>query len=172
MAMSLATPLRRRPVDALYVVFFVSHLIFSLALDTQALFPKHYFPEVLQHTLGYYQSTTNDPMFRSGVEPWFKTFLWVEFLFQCPVFILGAIGLAKGDRRVWPLLAAYGAHAATTTLACLATVLADQHVTREQRTMLLCSYVPYFVIPSLLSVDMVWRMTKHQAFPTVKAKNT
>lgn len=53
------------------------------------------------------------------------------------------------DKRVWPLLAAYGAHAATTTLACLATVLADTHVTKDQRTMLLSSYIPYVAIPAV-----------------------
>ena len=88
--------LSRRPLDALYIVFFVSHLVFSLALDTQALFPKGYFPAALQQTLDYFLTITNDPLFRYGPKPWFKAFLWLELLFQCPVFVLGIIGLGHG----------------------------------------------------------------------------
>lgn len=73
---------------------------------------------------------------------------WKETVQQVAPMLTMALYFTD-DKRIWPLLAAYGAHAATTTIACLATVLADQHVTQEQRTMLLCSYVPYLVIPAV-----------------------
>ncbi|KAK9896919.1 hypothetical protein P389DRAFT_51166 [Cystobasidium minutum MCA 4210] len=163
-------PLLKRPLDAIYFGFFLSHLVFSLALDTQALFPREYFPKLLTQSLDWFLSTTNDPLFRNGPQPWFRAFLWLELLFQCPVFIVGMIGLKRDDKRVWLLLAAYGAHAATTTSACLATVLADTHVTKDQRTMLLSSYVPYVVIPALLSIDMVLRLTASMSPASTKPK--
>lgn len=90
-------PLYKRPLDAFYALFFLSHLVFSLALDTQALFPRQYFPALLQQALDYFLTTSNDPLFRYGPKPWFKGFLWAELLFQCPVFIVGMIGLTKGE---------------------------------------------------------------------------
>lgn len=90
-------PLTKRPLDFIYFAFFLSHLVFSLALDTQALFPRHYFPKPLIHGLDWFLSTSNDPLFRNGPQPWFKSFLWCELFFQCPVFIVGMIGLKTGE---------------------------------------------------------------------------
>ena len=96
---STTKPLLKRPLDFIYFTFFASHLVFSLSLDTQALFPRQYFPKLLIQGLDWFLTTSNDPMFRNGPQPWFKAFLWVELLFQCPVFIIGMIGLKRGETR-------------------------------------------------------------------------
>jgi hypothetical protein len=66
----------------------------------------------------------------------------------------------------------YGASTCTTTFACVAAVLDTPttsaatiaqkmvSVTPEQRAMLLSSYVPFFVIPLFLAVDMALRLQK------------
>lgn len=68
----------------------------------------------------------------------------------------------------------YGASTATTTLACIATVvqaptptpalLANLHITgivpltSSQKTMLLGSYIPYCLIPLLMALDIGYRV--------------
>lgn len=71
---------------------------------------------------------------------------------------------------VYVLLLTYAASAVTTTLPCLTTILATPvtavasadptsiSVTPEQRTMLLTSYVPFLVVPLLMTVDMGFRV--------------
>jgi hypothetical protein len=66
----------------------------------------------------------------------------------------------------------YGASTCTTTLACVATVLNAPttsaatiaqkviSVTPEQRIMLLSSYMPFFLIPLYLAIDMAFRLQK------------
>jgi hypothetical protein len=90
----LYKPLLKRPADAFY--FLGSHLAASLLLDAQALLPKTWFPLFFRETLTWFLTSTNDPLFRNGPQPWLKSFLWCELCIQCPVFVAGMIGLAKG----------------------------------------------------------------------------
>lgn len=103
---------------------------------------------------------------------WFRSFLWLEFLFQFPVFLYGARALWKDSPSVYLLLLVYGASTATTTLPCLTTVLAvptaadvassltTAAVTPSQRLMLLASYVPFLLVPLIMALDMAWRLSK------------
>jgi hypothetical protein len=73
---------------------------------------------------------------------------------------------------IYPLLMLYGASACTATFACLAAItnipttsaaiIAQKvvSVTPQQRVMLLSSYVPFFIIPLCLAVDMALRLQK------------
>jgi hypothetical protein len=73
---------------------------------------------------------------------------------------------------IYALLALYGASTSTTTLACLATVINTPttsaatiaqgvfSITLQQRVILLASYVPYFIIPLFIAVDMAFRLQK------------
>ncbi|KAG2355139.1 hypothetical protein BDR07DRAFT_1427132 [Suillus spraguei] len=91
---------------------------------------------------------------------WFKTFLAIEALFQLPVFVLGARGLWRDARSIYVLLLVYGASTTTTTLP--AQTITDQviSVTSSQRLLLLSSYIPFFVIPLVMTVDMASRLSK------------
>ena len=74
------------------------------------------------------------------------------------------------SRAIYVLLLTYAASAVTTTLPCLTTILATPvtavastnpasvSVTPEQRTMLLTSYVPFLVVPLLMTIDMGFRV--------------
>jgi len=84
----------------------------------------------------------------------------------------------SGSRSIYPLFVLYGASAATATLACLTTVIQMPSVryipgsnipalensvgalTQEQRFMLLSSYVPFFLLPLIMAVDMALRVGK------------
>ena len=74
-----------------------------------------------------------------------------------------------GCRTIYPLLALYAASTATTTLACVFQVLQTPKttpetlaqnlpsITADQRLLLLSSYIPYFLIPFIMAVDMGMR---------------
>ena len=75
----------------------------------------------------------------------------------------------SGSRTIYPLLALYASSTATTTLACVFQVLQTPETTSEtlaqnlisitadQRLMILSSYIPFFLIPFIMAVDMGMR---------------
>lgn len=71
--------------------------------------------------------------------------------------------LTTDDKRVYPLLVAYGAATATTLLPVLNAVLTDNTVpalTSMEIGMLLSSYVPFLLLPLGMSVDFGLRLVK------------
>jgi len=178
--MAVRTPLTSRPIDLFYFMFFVIHIPATLLIDCQAIWPKEFVPKSLQLLPPWYVGMSGDPLVggtmgicNNGSElAWFKSFLYLEALFQLPVFVIGAYSLWRDSRGIYALLVLYGASTCTTTLACIAAVLDTPttsaatiaqevvSVTLEQRVMLLSSYVPFFVIPLFLAVDMALRLHK------------
>ena len=75
----------------------------------------------------------------------------------------------SGSRTIYPLLAIYASSTATTTLACVFQVIHTPEttletitqnlpsITADQRSMLLSSYIPFFLIPFIMAVDMGMR---------------
>jgi hypothetical protein len=80
------------------------------------------------------------------------------------------ISFAIGSRSIYVLLLIYGASTATTTLPCVAVILNAPitsaetiaaniaSITVQQQLLLLVSYVPFFLIPLLITVDMAFRV--------------
>jgi hypothetical protein len=89
-----------------------------------------------------------------------------------PRFFLCTLNRVSDSPGIYGLLALYGASTATTTLACIAMIIdvpttsaatfAQKviSITSEQRVLLLCSYVPFFLIPLCIGVDMAFRLHK------------
>ena len=86
--------------------------------------------------------------------------------------------LPAGSRSIYSLLVLYGASSATTTLACLTSIIQMPSVryvagsnilaldnpvgalTQEQRLILLSGYVPFFLVQLVMAVDMAMRVGK------------
>ncbi|KAH9046261.1 transmembrane protein 6/97 [Lactarius hengduanensis] len=155
--MAVRTPLTSRPIDLFYFIFFVVHIPATLLIDCQAIWPKHLIPESLQLLPPWYVGMSGDFLIGGAMGilgngsglAWFKSFLYLEALFQLPVFVIGAYGLWKDSRGIYGLLVLYGASTCTTTYACVAAIL-DTPTT----------YVPFFLIPLFLAVDMAVRLQK------------
>jgi len=166
-------------MDLFYFVFFLVHIPATLGVDCQALL-KPYVPESMQALTHYYVGMSGDPLvggvmgiFGNGSElAWFKSFMYLEALFQLPVFVIGAHGLWRDSPGIYTLLVLYGASTATTTYACIAAfmdvpttsaaTIAQKAVslTSEQRVILLVNYVPFFIIPLVIALDMACRLQK------------
>ena len=65
---------------------------------------------------------------------------------------------------------AYSASSCTTTFGCLAMLLSSTGPTPFQMSLLLGSYVPFFLVPFGMAIDMTLRLTKAQGTKTVKAE--
>lgn len=81
-------------------------------------------------------------------------------MFQLPIFFLGVQGLSRRTNKaaIYPLLLLYGASSATTTWACLATILTMPGL-EGKLPVLLASYVPFFLVPFAIAVDYGMRLT-------------
>jgi len=171
-------PLSSRPLDMLYFVFFMVHLPATLLVDLQAIYPSHLVPPLIAQIPKMYIRMSNDPLIGGAVGLlgksdhyiWFKTFLYLEALFQIPVFILGMRGLWNDSRSIYVLLLVYAASTTTTTLPCLSIILTTPltsaktlaagivSVTTAQRFLLLSSYIPFFLLPLTMTIDMSFRV--------------
>ncbi|KAF5336128.1 hypothetical protein D9611_006319 [Ephemerocybe angulata] len=168
-----------RPVDFAYFIFFLIHIPATLLLDLQAVYPTWLVPrDSSLRVLGdLYMKLTADPVVGSvggyfGDEVqhqflWLRCFMWTELLLQLPTFIYGSYNLYHNTNlaKLYPLLIAYGAGTAMTTLPCIAVLLTTPAdvLADWQRLMLLGSYIPFFVIPLTISIDMGIRTKKHLA---------
>lgn len=152
--------------DLLYVGFFLIHAISTLVIDIQPLLPDALRIGLFKSLLDFYLRQTNDPLMTGARlhDPdylWFRWFLLHEVIFFTPCFVLGIRGLLKGTTTIYPLLLAYGAAASTTTATCVV-VLVFGHpkvpLNHTQLSLLLSSYIPFFVIPAIILVDMYNRV--------------
>ncbi|KAN0061532.1 hypothetical protein ACQY0O_006379 [Thecaphora frezii] len=163
------TPLLSRPLDALYVSYFSIHLLASLLIDAQlSLVPysQLLYPAPLRSLLRFYLETFHDPFLTAlsncdAAYTWFHTLILTEVVFQIPLFVVAIVALKRQDRRVYPLLVAYGTLAASSTLQCIASLVWGHEaatLTKTQLFGLLQNYVPFCLLPTLLCVDMTWRI--------------
>jgi hypothetical protein len=89
-----------------------------------------------------------------------------------PCFSYIFLNRVSDTPRIYGLLALYGASTSTAALACLAMILdvpttsaatlaqKVMSITSEQRELLLWRYVPFFIIPLCMGVDMAFRLHK------------
>ncbi|KAL5512954.1 hypothetical protein ACEPAH_3352 [Sanghuangporus vaninii] len=186
-------PLTSRPLDLIYFLFFLIHIPVTLLLDIQALYPHQYVPEQLRSLINWYLQWSADPVMAGvfglngppALWVWFKSFLILEAIFQLPVFLVCIQALWKDSRTSYPLLLIYSASSATTTIACIATVLRTPisstpvpatlltpfsdlpksalgttglTITPEQRTAVLSGYIPFLLVQVLMCVDIAVRV--------------
>ncbi|KAI0825504.1 transmembrane protein 6/97 [Irpex lacteus] len=175
MVVTNVKPLKERPLDLLYFLFFAIHIPATLLIDLQALYPPNLTPQWIAQLPQFYITMSKDPLISgafSGSDAfvWFRTFLTLEAIFQLPVFVLGMYGLLRGSKSIYILLLIYGASTSTTTLPCIAVVLFTPitsaetiaanvtSITAQQQILLLASYIPFFLVPLLITVDMAFRV--------------
>lgn len=92
----MARALTSRPLDLVYVIFFLFHLPASLLVDFQTIYPSQFVPEGLKALPDFYIQQSNDPLIGGLLGYfgdigssllWFKTFIYIE------LYVLLLIGL-------------------------------------------------------------------------------
>ncbi|ORX96193.1 hypothetical protein K493DRAFT_20635 [Basidiobolus meristosporus CBS 931.73] len=151
-------------LDTLFVGYFVSHIIFTIFLDVQCIFPLEWFPKPAVELLGQVILIIKDPFLATTVGypevapakipnmVWFQSMVWFEAFVQLPFFFwyLYAYFTRNINIRIPAII--YGSHVATTLIPILAELFFNPYFeqTQEQRLMTAAIYLPYFVIPLLL----------------------
>ncbi|KAJ3776364.1 hypothetical protein FB446DRAFT_307156 [Lentinula raphanica] len=72
-----------------------------------------------------------------------------------------SLNTASGSQSIYPLLIAYGASTATTTLPCIFYILkeySESRITSTQLLILLASYIPFLVVPLVMAIDVGFRV--------------
>ncbi|KAJ7781884.1 transmembrane protein 6/97 [Mycena maculata] len=172
----VSRPLISRPLDLVYFIFFTIHIFASLSIDFQPLYPPSLVPAPLRQLAEWYLRTSNDPLlkgaFGRGEDPlvWFKSFVFLELFFQFPTFFIAARGLWNDSQKIYVLMLVYAASTATTVWPCVVTIYATPGpspvalargiatLTADQRAMLFSSYVPFCIVPLVMTVDMAFRV--------------
>lgn len=181
-------PLSSRPLDLLYVVFFVLHLIITLTIDILPLWPAstQTLP-VIKDVYNALKSVSYDYMTKSkdpfALASWglvqhewefyfMKIFLYMELVIQIPAFILGTYGLHKNKPTFYPLILCYATAALVTTTTVLFVAInlpsADDPsldasskfyaLTHQARWTILGPLIPFLAIPAVMWVDMFIRV--------------
>ena len=107
--------------------FFLSHIIFTLLVDIQAILPDQYIPNFCHELLKFWTSLSYDPLMTNPKDVsklWFQSLIICELLFQIPFFIIAVYYLYDTTilrYPTWfgPFCISYGAHTATTLVPIL-----------------------------------------------------
>ncbi|KAK9365012.1 transmembrane protein 6/97 [Lipomyces kononenkoae] len=159
--MALRLTLLERPFDAFYFVYFVLHIFITVAIDSAGVIAPDSRPAFQKALLRVQIEENKDPLM-ANVPVWLYTFIGVEVLFQLPVFIGGAWALYQDYKKAYIALLIYGVNASITTLACIAELAWNEEyeLTGDERQKLIWIYLPTFLIPLILTVDMTARIAK------------
>mmetsp|Transcript_9511 Transcript_9511/g.25834 ORF Transcript_9511/g.25834 Transcript_9511/m.25834 type:complete len:173 (-) Transcript_9511:1069-1587(-) len=137
-----------------FVSFFASHIIFTIIIDGQVLFPQSWFPQPLRDMLALHVNSVNDPIMATPKSrPWFVALVLCEFAFQLPYFFAAVHQMTttpKGGRYPrWFQTSSmlYGAHTATSLVPILATLAANPDATQMERMLAISVYSPYLIFP-------------------------
>ena len=92
------------------------------------------------------------------IEPWFKSLILMELLFQLPFFVYAVHCLVqnKFGRYFQTLSIVYGASTSTILVPILACIVTDDDTTFSEKSVLLGFYLPYLMFPLWLTVISVF----------------
>ncbi|KAK1826103.1 transmembrane protein 6/97 [Podospora conica] len=171
------TTYTRSWMNEVWLVWSVLQLPLILLVDNLELYPERFWKpagSLLHFAYGAkqdYIAEFNDPIPQwsaataSGHDSWMGLFCHLEVLFALPIIIFTIFRLGiqrKGTSGAHELaLLVYAFEAAFTTLTCMNDVLywdATIYPAALKQKLLLNMYAPFFVIPSILFIDMASRM--------------
>eukprot|EP00804_Cyclotella_cryptica_P012104 CCRYP_009820-RA/>CCRYP_009820-RA protein AED:0.39 eAED:0.39 QI:392/1/1/1/0/0/2/214/166 len=137
-----------------FLVFFISHIPITLLIDGQAFLPRHWYPQGLVDVVDWYAATFKDNLMTHPTEPWFKSLISIEILFQLPFFVYAVHCLLQHKVRKYfrSLCLVYGASTSTTLVPILASIVSNGDTTFSEKIVLLGFYLPYLIFPAWLTI--------------------
>ena len=129
-------------IQAIFLVYFITHIPITLFVDAQA-FLGQYYPPSLQQLIVFYVDTFKDTLM-AYPPAWFQSFILAELLFQLPFFFVASYALYY--RKNWIRIPSiiYGTHVATTVWAILMETLMNTTNSQSEKTQLLANS-PYIL---------------------------
>jgi len=155
-------------LNFIFFLYFLTHIPITLLFDSQVLVSDaeaaDIYPKIVRELLQIYSASFKDPMV---IDPpqWFRSFVWCEMFLQFPFFFFAVYAFWKGNCR-WIRIPAivYSTHVATTVWPIIFHIMRHDFTgskppgpsTMEERLKLLAIYAPYFVVPLLLLLTMLF----------------
>jgi len=155
-------------MNFIFFLYFLSHIPITLLFDSQVLFTEaeaaDIYPKMIREMVHNYSASFKDPMV---IDPphWYRSFVWCEMFLQFPFFFFAVVAFWKGNCR-WIRIPAivYSSHVATTVLPILFHIMRHDFSgsklpgpsTTEERLKLMAIYLPYFIVPLLLLLTMLF----------------
>ncbi|KAK9824196.1 hypothetical protein WJX72_008450 [[Myrmecia] bisecta] len=143
-----------RPLDLLFVIFFVTHIPITLFVDSQAVLPSSWYPSLAKELNTWYLTEYNDPLM-GEMPPWFKALVWNEVFIQLPFFFVGAYAFAAGKAWIRKPAIVYGLTTATTLVPILGEFILSPK-TDFARWTLVAFYIPYLIVPLMIGIKMLF----------------
>jgi EXPERA (EXPanded EBP superfamily) len=147
--------------------FFASHIVFTLIVDGQIIFPQHWYPSILQDLLAFHISYFNDPLMKDP-PLWFRSMIFMEYLIQLPFFFVACNYLTDVNKLAYPswfrsACITYGAHTATTLVPILAALANNDAASPLERVCVTFVYLPYLIFPLWIWYIAAWDKEKIKA---------
>jgi len=153
-------PLAQRHIDLVIVGFFILHYPITFLVDAQAVLPAGYFPQALRDMKDWYVEKFDDRLM--GNPPhWFAVTVWLELIFQLPLFTYCLVGFIKGWNHIRLPTLLYAAHVVTI----LSIILPEAWPFSHGRPLLtrvgmISVYLPWVFFPLIL----IWRVWEEKPF--------
>ncbi|KAF1813317.1 hypothetical protein P152DRAFT_415194 [Eremomyces bilateralis CBS 781.70] len=155
----MARSLTSRPIDILYLAFFIIHIPIVIFIDSFPLWPPALRMEWMKALRLYYIQTYKDFFF---IDPpaWFGTYMWMELIYHLPLSLWAVPAIIRDDPKIPLHLLIYGCQTAVTTLTCISEYLSWPGYTSQEKLNLGYLYVPYLVLSVFMTVDMFRRLDR------------
>ncbi|ODV58684.1 Ema19p ASCRUDRAFT_28551, partial [Ascoidea rubescens DSM 1968] len=162
-------------IDSFYYYYFLIHIPITILVDANIVLPK-------QYQIGFflnYHIKQNKDFLLVDIPTWLKAAGWIELIFQLPFFFISLHyfsflttrpkkKLKKSDSKkklakyyVYCLI--YAVIASSTTLFCIYEIYSkspSEQFTLQDKSKLILYYLPTFLIPTYMMVDMTKRISK------------
>lgn len=133
--------------------YFVIHIPITVVMDSTIVIPPVF--EFQQALINFHVNQNKD--FLMVVKPlWFKTFVWIELLFQLPYFFMALQLITKKDPKRFIYNMLYGFNAGLTTFVCIMYDIfqgSEYQLNTKDIIQLVSIYLPYLIIPLVIMVN-------------------
>jgi hypothetical protein len=90
----------KRPLDLLFLIYFILHVPITILSDAQPLYQDILQSKVLEDTMRFWVQLSGDPLMKTAYPgskklAWFNGILFIETFLQTPFFLFAIYGLLK-----------------------------------------------------------------------------
>lgn len=139
--------------ENLYLIFFCLHIPITIFIDSSVFFGPYYFSFV-KNLLKFHVNFNKDFLIKEP-ELWFKSFIFIEIVFQLPIFFYCSYSIYKKLKSHYVLMIMYGVNTAISTFTCLLYIANREKtdLSNFDRLKLFTIYLPFFMMSLLICAD-------------------
>ncbi|MCX6250987.1 MAG: emopamil-binding family protein [Bacteroidetes bacterium] len=168
--MRITTPLKQRPVDYIYLAFFIVNILFityivdleQLVIKDPAHFNYPFWPRPFFIDMIHWWGNTFDPL-QAARPVWWKATIWLDVIIFGPYYLFATYAFIKGKEWIRIPTFIYASILFTNVfIICSEEIWGPIHAINLP--MVLLANAPWFLFP----VFLIWKMWKNE-FPFTRA---